>query len=95
MVVVSCPDNSGLRVFKGQVFDLSLRLIALIQPLVVNKRAGEETKVKETVGAVMFTRLLSSASRGLLNPFPFWKLSSSACRQRSPVCRTNGRLKSL
>lgn len=95
MVVVSYPDNSGLRVFKGQVFDLSLRIITLIQPVVVNKRAGEETKVKETVGAVILTKLLSSAPRVLLNPFQFWKLASSACGQRSPVCRTNGRLRSL
>ena len=51
MVIISYPDNSGLRVFKDQVFDLSLSIITLIQSVVVNKRAGEEPKVKQTVGA--------------------------------------------
>ena len=78
MVIISYPDNSGLRVFKGQVFDLSLSIITLIQSVVVNKRAGEEPKVKQTVGAVILTKLLGSAPSMLLNPFQFWKLSSSA-----------------
>ena len=68
MVVVSYPDNSGLRVFKGQVFDLSLSIITLIQPVVVNKRAGEETKVKETVGPLSPHQVLTQQLEAWSSP---------------------------
>lgn len=62
------------------MFDLSLSIITLIQPVVVNKRAGRR-QGEEAVGVVMFTMLLSSASRVLLNPFQFCFLQVHADRE--------------
>lgn len=43
----------------------------------------------------MLAGQLPSPPAGLLNPFSFWKLSSSARIPGSPVCKTDGKIRSL
>ena len=86
MVIISYPDNSGLRVFKGQVFDLSLSIITLIRSVVVNKEQGRSQRwsrqwERDTYQAVGFSTQHAFEPISVLETFFKCTLTEKPCLQ--------------